>query len=89
MGSLERRLESLEARTPPPPRARPGSVSLADLRRLEARIRRQERGQDEVGPAPEADVVESVAPGEEIAAIVRKLERLELLDQADGKDRNG
>jgi hypothetical protein len=88
MESIANRLARLEARTPPPARARPGRVTLAEIRALEAKIRLLEAGADEVGPAPEADVVESVAPGEEIAAIVRKLERLERLDQADGKDRN-
>jgi hypothetical protein len=84
MGDLEKRLRGLEARTPPPPRARPGHVSGAEIRALEEHIRRLERGWDEVGP-----VIKIVEPDEETAAVVRKIERLERLDQADGKDRNG
>jgi hypothetical protein len=62
---------------------------LAELRSLEAHIKRQEAGADEVRSAPEAPVMKSVEPDEEIAAVVREIERLELLDQADGKDEMG
>jgi hypothetical protein len=79
MGDIASRLERLEARTPPPARARPGSVTLAELRSLEAHIRRLESGADEARSVP---VIKSVEPDEEIAAVVRELERLELLDHA-------
>jgi hypothetical protein len=85
MGSLERRLESLEARTPPPPRARPGRVALADLRALEAHIRRLESGAAPTSPAP---VIKIVEPDEETAAVVRKIEWLEELERArEGRTR--
>ena len=86
MERMKRRLEQLEARTPPPAPVRPGSVTLADLRRLEAHIKRLESGAVLASPAP---VIKSVEPNEETVAVVREIERLELLDQADGKDRNG
>ena len=71
------RLEILEALTPPPAPVRPGGVTLDEIRALEARIRRQEAG-DEVGPAPEADhFLEK--PDNEIVAILRQIERLELM----------
>jgi hypothetical protein len=82
MERIANRLERLEARTPPPAPARPGRVSLADLRRLEAKIRLLEAGAGEAGAAPEAPVAESVAPDGRVAAVVRELERLELLDHA-------
>jgi len=80
MGDLEKRLERLESRTPPPPRARLGHVTGDDLRRLEAQIRRLEAG--EVRPAPEADVAERLEPAAEVAAVLRELDRLERIDQA-------
>jgi hypothetical protein len=87
MESIKKRLESLEARTPPPPRARPGRVTLADLRRLEEYVKRLESGAAPTSPAP---VVESVAPDARVAAVVRELERLELLDHArEGSPRWG
>jgi phosphate uptake regulator len=82
MESIGRRLERLESRLPPPPRGRLGHVTGAEIRRLEAQIRRQERGQDEVGPAPEADVAERLEPAAEVAAVLRELDRLERIDQA-------
>jgi hypothetical protein len=82
MERIANRLERLEARTPPPAPVRPGRVSLADLRRLEAKIRLLEAGAGEAGAAPEAPVAESVAPDGRVAAVVRELERLELLDHA-------
>ncbi len=89
MGDIANRLERLEARTPPPDPVRPGRVTLAELRALEEHIRRLETGADEVRTAPEAPVVKGVEPDDEIAGVVREIERLERLDQADGKDRNG
>lgn len=90
MERMKSRLGRLEARAlPPPDPVRPGRVTQGELRALEARIRRQEAGADEVRTAPEAPVVESVEPDEETAAVVRTIEWLESLDQADGKDRNG
>jgi len=87
MERMKRRLERLEARTPSPAPVRPGSVTLVDLRALEARIRRQEAG---AGPTSSAPVIKSVEPGEETAAVVRELERLELLDHArEGSPRWG
>ena len=85
MERMKRRLESLESRTPPPPRARLGHVTLAELRSLEAYIRRLETGADEVGTAP---VIKSVEPDEETAAVVRKIEWLEELERAsEGRTR--
>ncbi len=86
--TIRRRLEILEARTPPPEGpcpapARPGSVTLDEIRALEAHIRRQEAG-DEVGPAPEADhFLEE--PDHEIAAVEREIERLELMGAGRGR----
>ena len=75
--AIRRRLEILEALTPPPAPVRPGSVTLDEIRALEAHIRRQEAG-DEVGPAPEADhFLEE--PDHDIAAVEREIERLELM----------
>jgi hypothetical protein len=85
MGDLEKRLRNLEGRTPPPPRARLGHVSGADLRRLEEHIKRLESG---AGLTSSAPVVESVAPDEATAAIVRKIEWLEELERAsEGRTR--
>ena len=81
---LRGRLERLEARTPPPEGpcpapVRPGSVTWSQLQALEARIRRQEAG-DEVGPAPEADhFLEEQDLDHEIVAILRQIELLELM----------
>ena len=86
MERIANRLERLEARTPPPAPVRPGSVTLADLRRLEEHIKRLESGAVLASPAP---VIKSVEPDEETAAVVRKIAWLERQDQADGKDRNG
>lgn len=79
---MKKRLESLEDRTPPPPRARLGHVTGAELRALEAQIRLLEAGADEALTSPEAPVVKSVAPDDELAAVVREIERLEQLDHA-------
>jgi hypothetical protein len=73
----------LEARTPPPEGpcpapVRPGSVTLDEIRALEAHIRRQEAG-DEVGPAPEADFMKGMELDHEIVAILRQIELLELM----------
>jgi len=76
--AIRRRLEILEARTPPPAPVRPGGVTWSQLQALEAHIRRQEAG-DEVGPAPEADFMKGVEPDNEIAAVEREIERLELM----------
>ena len=85
--SIRRRLENLEARTPPPAPVRPGSVTLDEIRALEAHIRRQEAG-DEVGPAPEVDhFLEE--PDHEIVAILRQIERLELLGAGRGRQAFG
>ncbi len=78
MGDIANRLGRLEGRTPPTPRARPGSVTLAEIRRLEACIKQMEAG--EVRPAPEADVAERLEPAAEVAAVLRELDRLERLD---------
>ncbi len=86
MERIANRLARLEARTPPPAPVRPGSVTLVELRSLEAHIKRLESG---AGPTSSAPVVTSVAPDDELAAVVREIERLELLDQVNGKDRNG
>ncbi len=59
-----------------------GSAILAELRSLEAHVRRLEAGADEVGTAPEADFMKGVEPDNEIAAVVREIERLERLDHA-------
>ncbi len=82
MERIANRLERLEARTPPPAPVRPGRVTGADLRALEAKIRLLEAGAGEAGAAPEAPAPESVAPDGRVAAVVRELERLELLDHA-------
>jgi hypothetical protein len=82
MERIANRLARLEADTPPPTRARPGSVTLDEIRRLEAEIRRLERGEADNAPSPDADVARSVAPDDELAAVVRKLEWLERLDHA-------
>jgi len=78
--AIRRRLERLEARTPLPEGpcsapVRPGSVTWSQLQALEARIRRQEAG-DEVGPAPDYFLEE---PDHEIVAILRQIELLELM----------
>jgi hypothetical protein len=82
MGDLEKRLGRLEARTPPSSRVRPGRVSLDEIRCLESKIKRLERGEADNAPSPEADVAASVAPDDELAAVVRKLEWLEELERA-------
>ena len=85
--AIRRRLERLEARTPPPEGpcpapVRPGSVTWHQLQALEARIRRQEAG-DEVGPAPEVDhFLEE--PDHEIVAILRQIELLEEMEGRRG-----
>ena len=90
--AIRRRLERLEARTPPPEGpcpapVRPGSVTLDEIRALEERIRRQEAG-DEVGPAPEVDhFLEE--PDHDIAAILRQIERLELMGAGRGRQAFG
>jgi hypothetical protein len=84
MERIANRLERLEARTPPPAPVRPGRVSLADLRRLEEHVKRLEAGVGPTSSAPACGfaVAESVAPDGRVAAVVRELERLELLDHA-------
>ncbi len=77
MGDLEKRLERLEVRTPPPPGVRLGHVTGDEIRRLEEHIRRLERGWDEVGP-----VIKIVEPDSETAAVVRKIAWLEELERA-------
>jgi hypothetical protein len=91
MGNIANRLGRLEARTPPPAPARPGSVvTLVELRAIEAHIRRLEAGADEVRSAPEADVMKIVEPDEEIAAVVREIERLERIERPrEGGERWG
>jgi len=86
MERIANRLARLEARTPPPAPARPGSVTLVELRALETHIKRLESGAGRTSSAP---VIKSVEPDDRAAAVVREIERLELLDQANGKDRNG
>ena len=86
MGDIANRLERLEARTPPPAPVRPGGVTLADLRRLEEHIKRLESGAVLASPAP---VIKSVEPDEEIAAVVREIERLERLETQEGSKRWG
>jgi len=85
--AIRRRLERLEARTPPPEGpcpVRPGSVTLDEIRALEAHIRRQEAG-DEVGPAPEADhFLEEPELDHEIVAILRQIELLEEMEDRRG-----
>jgi hypothetical protein len=87
--AIRRRLENLEARTPPPEGpcpapVRPGSVTWSRLQALEARIRRQEAG-DEVGPAPEADhFLEEPDLDHEIVAILRQIELLEEMEDRRG-----
>jgi len=80
---IRRRLEILEARTPPPAPARPGGVTWSQLQALDARIRRQEAG-DEVGPAPEADFMKGMEPDHEIVAILRQIELLEEMEDRRG-----
>ncbi len=88
MGDLERRLDQLEAHTPPPARARPGHVTGAEIRSLEAKIRRLESGAGEALTSPEVDVARSVEPDNETAAVVREIERIERLDHApEGRPR--
>jgi hypothetical protein len=85
MGDLERRLRDLESRTPPPPRARLGHVSGAEIRALEAHIRRLESG---AGLTSSAPVIKSVEPDEATAAVVRQIERIEELERAsEGRTR--
>ncbi len=85
MGDLERRLRDLESRTPPPPRARLGHVSGAEIRALEAQIRRLESGADEALTSP---VIKSVEPDNETAAVVREIERIERIERAsEGRTR--
>ncbi len=79
MEHIARRLARLEARTPPPPRARLGHVSGAEIRALEAHIRRLESGADEALTSP---VIKSVEPDNETAAVVRKIEWLERIERA-------
>jgi len=86
VGDIANRLERLEARTPPPAPVRPGGVTLADLRRLEEHIKRLESGAVLASPAP---VIKSVEPDEEIAAVVREIERLERLETQEGSKRWG
>ena len=82
--TIRRRLENLEARTPPPAPVRPGSVTWSQLQALEAHIRRQEAG-DEVGPAPEADhFLEEQDLDHEIVAILRQIELLEEMEGRRG-----
>ncbi len=89
MERIKKRLEQLEAHTPPTARARPGHVTGADLRRLEEHIKRLESGAGEVGTAPEAPVIKSVEPDNELAAVVRELEWLEELERAGGEATKG
>lgn len=84
MESIANRLERLESRTPPPPRVRLGHVTGDEIRRLEEHIRRLERGWDEVGP-----VIKIVEPNSETAAVVRKIERLERLEQDINRENGG
>jgi len=87
--TIRRRVEILEARTPPPEGpcpapVRPGGVTWGQLQALEARIRRQEAG-DEVGPAPEADhFLEEPELDHEIVAILRQIELLEEMEDRRG-----
>ena len=85
--AIRRRLEILEARTPPPEGpcpARPGSVTLDEIRALEEHIRRLEAG-DEAGPAPEADhFLAEQDLDHEIAAILRQIELLEEMEDRRG-----
>ena len=83
--SIRRRLENLEARTPPPAPVRPGSVTLDEIRALEEHIRRLEAGTNEVSTAPEADFMKGVEPDNEIAAVEREIERLELMGAGRGR----
>ena len=86
--AIRRRLERLEARTPPPEGpcpARPGSVTLGEIRALEEHIRRLEAGTDEVRTAPEADFMKGMEPDNEIAAVEREIERLELMGAGRGR----
>ena len=87
--AIRRRLERLEARTPPPEGpcpapVRPGSVTLDEIRALEEHIRRLEAG-DEAGTAPEADFMKGTEPDNEIAAVEREIERLELMGAGRGR----
>jgi hypothetical protein len=87
--AIRRRLERLEARTPPPAPVRPGGVTLDEMRALEEHIRRQEAG-DEAGPAPEADhFLEEPELDHEIVAVEREIERLELLGAGRGRQALG
>jgi hypothetical protein len=87
MERMKRRLESLEARTPPQPRTRPGRVTGADLRRLEEHIKRLESGEGLTSSAP---VIRSVEPDDRVAAVVREIERLERIERArEGGERWG
>ena len=82
--TIRRRVERLEARTPPPPPVRPGGVTLDEIRALEEHIRRLEAG-DEVGPAPEADhFLEEPELDHEIVAILRQIELLEEMEDRRG-----
>ncbi len=82
--TIRRRLERLEARTPPPGRIGSGSVTWRQLQALEAHIRRQEAG-DEVGPAPEVDnFLEEPDLDHEIVAILRQIELLEEMEDRRG-----
>jgi hypothetical protein len=82
--AIRRRLEILEARTPPPAPVRPGGVTLDEIRALEEHIRRLEAG-DEVGPAPEADhFLEEPDLDHEIAAVLRQIELLEEMEDRRG-----
>lgn len=79
--AIRRRLERLEARTPPPAPVRPGSVTLDEIRALEEHIRRLESGTDEVRTAPEADYfLEEPELDHEIVAILRQIELLEEME---------
>ena len=79
--AIRRRLEILEARTPPPAPVRPGSATLDEIRALEEHIRRLEAGTDEVGTAPEAGhFLEEPELGHEIAAVLRQIELLEEME---------
>lgn len=90
--AIRRRLEILEARTPPPEGpcpapVRPGSVTLDEIRALEEHMRRLEAGTDEVRTAPEADFMKGVEPDNEIAAVEREIECLELMGAGRGRVR--
>ncbi len=82
MGDLERRLGRLEGRTPPPRRGRLGHVTGDEIRALEKQIRLLEAGADEALASPEATAAKRKEPDQETAAVVRKIEWLERLEQA-------